>query len=153
MFCATPTVAENGAVLTVVMVPLSSWLKTRVLRPRIDFSFFYQSVPKHKDRLHDILLDILQAMRKKSNKDLRHMSKMELEVRRQKAATARKVTQVRWIVETLPGGMFFFTDAQRGSFCIEVHLPDIHFASYYYYYYGKWKVETPPGGMPFFGTL
>ncbi|CAM9735589.1 unnamed protein product, partial [Laminaria digitata] len=36
----------------------------------------------------------IQAMRKKSNKDLRHMSKMELEVRRQKAATARKTTQV-----------------------------------------------------------
>eukprot|EP00752_Nemacystus_decipiens_P018211 g16340.t1 len=36
----------------------------------------------------------IQAMRKKNNKDLRSMSKMELEVRRQKAATARKTSQV-----------------------------------------------------------
>lgn len=35
-----------------------------------------------------------KAMRKKNNKDLRSMSKMELEVRRQKAATARKTSQV-----------------------------------------------------------
>lgn len=33
-------------------------------------------------------------MRKKNNRDQRHMSKMELEVRRQKAAAARKDTQV-----------------------------------------------------------
>ncbi|CAN0257808.1 unnamed protein product, partial [Ectocarpus fasciculatus] len=36
----------------------------------------------------------IQAMRKKNSKDLRSMSKMELEVRRQKAATARKTSQV-----------------------------------------------------------
>ncbi|CAN0168212.1 unnamed protein product [Scytosiphon promiscuus] len=36
----------------------------------------------------------IQAMRKKNNKDLRSMTKMELEVRRQKAATARKTSQV-----------------------------------------------------------
>lgn len=35
-------------------------------------------------------------MRKKNNKDLRSMSKMELEVRRQKAATARKTSQVQY---------------------------------------------------------
>lgn len=47
--------------------------------------------------------EIIQAMRKKNNKDLRHMSKMELEVRRQKAAAARKTMQVRRISRNCVG--------------------------------------------------
>lgn len=38
-----------------------------------------------------------KAMRKQTNRDHRHMSKMELEVRRQKAAADRKSVQVRCI--------------------------------------------------------
>lgn len=50
----------------------------------------------HTMRAIDRFVRLLsQAMRKKNNRDLRSMSKMELEVRRQKAAAARKTTQVR----------------------------------------------------------
>ena len=97
------------------------------------FFFFFFLASADWSTPHLLFSPSAQAMRKKSNKDLRHMSKMELEVRRQKAATARKVTQVRWKAGTPEGVCGALTRREHSNqdkICLVKLLESIGFRVY-----------------------